>query len=152
MQIHLRPGILFFLLRTDLVTALSFDETIQRLKGATQEGDLLLGPRPGDDRKFIGHVSLDSFEIRRDIFYRSATIPILVGELRTIDGKVIISLRIGISIFPVLMLLGFPLLVASQVSLGLIVLDSALLGVGLGFFAYEAKRSVALLRDIINAA
>lgn len=157
MQLHIRPGLLFLLLREELRSSLSFAEAIERLKGATAEGDLVFGRSPGDDRKFIGHVGPDSFEFRRD--YRGSitglrttvVFPVLLGELRSIEGKLQISVQVGFYPAPLLSFLAILAIIGHEKLPGILLVGSLVLALAVRFFALELQRSMDLLREVLAA-
>jgi hypothetical protein len=151
LQLHLRPGLLFILLREELRSSLSSATAIERLKASTAEGDLVFGRRPYDDRKFIGHVGPDSFEFRRDFYGRNVIFPVLLGELREIDGRLHISLEVGFYPGPPVAFLFLVGVIGHEKLLGVLLFGSLLLALAARLFALELKRSSALLREVLAA-
>lgn len=149
MKLHLRLGLLSLLLRDEFRSPLSLADGVERLKCSTQEGDVVFGRSPGNDRKFIGHVGPDSFELRRDIAYQTTMLPILLGKLHANDGKLLISLRVGFYIAPLVVFLAIPAMMLRAKPLGVLLLDGFLLAISVRAFALELKRSVGLLREVL---
>ena len=148
----MRPGFLFILLRGEFRSPLSLDEAVQRLKLSTRGMNLMmLGGFAGDGRRFAGRVARDSFTVRRDIFYRAPTVPILVGELREHERKLVVLLHVGFQPIPLLLFLSILTLLFREVPLGAALVDSVLVTISGGLFALETRRSTRLLREILSA-